>query len=182
MSKRPAAPATSPPSKRLAQWSSPSRVYLSVPFSEKAWAKGAGAQFDWDRKKWYIEQNKVAMMSKIPQFRKWLPPNAVAAAAAAMASAPAAATCSVATSTAAETIEEEASGAMTEAAALGMPEQLRQLFVMQLKWNRPKNAQTLWDEHKKAMGADLESEAATIKILDQALGYWGKKLSDYVAA
>ena len=64
------------------------------------------------------------------------------------------------------------------------PKELRQIFVLQLRWNRPKNAQELWDKFKAAMSADMPSVAATVDDIDtqlRGIGWGHTSLSTYVS-
>ncbi len=45
-----------------------SRIYLDVPFAQKDQAKGLGARFDWDAKRWYVQDGLDVQL-----FRQWLP-------------------------------------------------------------------------------------------------------------
>lgn len=45
---------------------SASRTYLNVPYSEKDQAKGLGARWDPDQKKWYVPEGK-----NLEPFNRW---------------------------------------------------------------------------------------------------------------
>ena len=45
------------------------KTILNVPYSEKDLAKGLGARFDWDIKKWYVPPN-----TKLTAFKRWCNP------------------------------------------------------------------------------------------------------------
>ena len=49
-----------------------SRYYMNVPFAEKDEAKGLGAKWDYEEKKWYFTDQNDAYL-----FTKWLPSNAL---------------------------------------------------------------------------------------------------------
>jgi len=49
--------------------SDPNRVYLTVPFAEKDEAKRHGARWDPERKRWWIDRDKIAAQ---PGIARWL--------------------------------------------------------------------------------------------------------------